>query len=309
MNKPHSYLFVKVLLLAFFLLLFNSWLAYHVGNNFIETYFANGVLVFFGFVSFLTKYLRKEQEEEIGEIYSRWLSAFLNFQVIAGLYVLFFMAGCFVSSVHIESNNNQPKAHIVLQAQEKENKQAATLELNEKSPTAKKTVLTIPFGRTFLLTTRGFQPYRFQVYPWVGKRIVLENDLQVSPTVVVRVRPENFVQLTRAKVRIQINANEPSVGSVESHAVIVVGQIPEIPSSYCERWHNELKGIYRDDVIIYSYLNRWCADEPLFLQADLQPYDSLRIELTSRDGDVFATSHGMVGTDPFLEFKFKTLQP
>lgn len=309
MDRPNNYLFVKVLLLAFFLLLLNSWLAYHVGNNVIETYFTNIVLVFFGFFGFLTKYLQKEEEEKIGQIYSRWLSAFLNFQVIAALYVLFFMASCFVSSVHLSGSNSRAQHSLQLQPQSQTNKPAATMELNEQTPTAKKTVLTIPFGRTFLLTTRGFQPYRFQVYPWVGKRIVLENDLQVSPTVVVRVSPENFVQLTRAKVRVQVNKNAPSVGPVESRAVIVIGQVPEIPSTYCERWHNELKGIYRDDVLIYSYLNRWCADEPLFLEADLQPYDSLRIELTSRDGDVFATSRGVVGTDPFIEFKFKTLHP
>ena len=92
MNKTDSYIFIKIILVAFFLLILNSWLAYHIGEDFLETYFVNGILVFFAIVSFFLKYLRRGEEEKFNQLYSNWLSGILSFQVIAGFYILFFMA-------------------------------------------------------------------------------------------------------------------------------------------------------------------------------------------------------------------------
>lgn len=308
MNKTDNYLFIKILLLAFFLLLLNSWLTYHIGENFIETYFVNGILVLFAIASFLIKYLKKDEEEKINQLYNRWLSGFLNFQVIAGLYILFFMTGCFVSSIHITSNKNQANASLNLYLPGDSDTTENKFEISEKNPAIRKTVLTIPFGRSFILDTKGYQRFKFQVYPWTGKEIILENDLMVSPTIIARVPVGYFMQLSRAKLMVQHNHQSIDTFNLSSRATIVIGQIPEIPEIYFEKWNSELRGMYKDEVTIYQSLNKWSMEEPLFIRSDLHAYDSLNLVLTSAAGKKFAVCKGMVNSDQFMELKFKSLE-
>ena len=255
MSKAENYLFLKILLLALFLLLLNSWMTYHIGQDFMETYFVNGVLVFSGLVSFLVQYLRKGQEEKINKIYSRWLYSVLNFQVIGGLYILFFMVGCFVSSVHISTNKAQSQTVINLSAPHDSTDISTRLEISENNLSVSKTLLTIPFGRTFVLDTKGYQKLQFQVYPWIGKRIDLENDLQISPSVIMRVPAEKLTLLSRLKLRVQRNKETAVTYDLKNHATIILGQLDEIPPTYFEKWLSELRGKYEEDLtgsFIYS---------------------------------------------------------
>jgi len=307
MNKTDNYIFIKIILVAFFLLILNSWLAYHIGEDFLETYFVNGILVFFAIVSFFLKYLRRGEEEKFNQLYSNWLSGILSFQVIAGFYILFFMAGCFVSSIQISSNKNQQNIPLNLVSPGDSDTSITKLEISEKNPVVKKTVLTVPFGRSFSLDTKGYQQLEFQVYPWTGKKIVLENDLKVSPTILARVPVEYFMQLSRAKLIVKHNNQYTDTFNLNSHATIVLGQIPEIPEDYFEKWHNELKGMYEDEVTIFQSLNKWSIEEPLFIRSDLLAYDSLNLVLTSATGKKFAVCRGMVNSEKFMELKFKSL--
>lgn len=308
MNETGNYLFIKILLLAFFLLLLNSWLTYHIGEDFIETYFANGILVLFAIVSFLVKYLKKEEEEKLNQLYNRWLYGFLSFQVIAGFYILFFMTGCFVSSIHISSNKNQAITPVNLYIPGNSDTTEKKFEISEKNPVIKKTVFTIPFGRSFIIDTKGYQRLKFQVYPWTGKKIILENDLMVSPTIIARVPIGYFMQLSRAKLIVKHNHQSIDTFNLSSRATIVLGQIPEIPETYFEKWHSELRGIYQDEVTIYQSLNKWSIEEPLFIRSDLHAYDSLNLVLTSAAGKKFAVCKGMVNSEQFMELKFKSLE-
>jgi hypothetical protein len=216
------------------------------------------------------------------------------------------MAGCFVSSIQISSNRIQSDTSLNLFTSS--DSTGAKIEISEKYPVAKKSVLTIPFGRSFILNTKGYQQLEFQVYPWIGKRIILENDLKVSPTILARVPVEYFMQLARAKLILQHNHQTIDTFDLKGRATIVIGQISEIPEDYFEKWHIELKGLYRDDVIIYSSLNKWSVEEPLFIPVDLHAYDSLDLELTSASGKKFAVCKGTADSDKFKELKFKSVE-
>jgi len=304
MDKTDNYIFIKILLAAFFLLLLNSWLTYHIGKDFLETYFVNGILVFFALVSFFLKYLKKDEEEKINKTYSRWISGILSFQMIAVFYILFFMAGCFISSIQISSNKNQVNTSLNLFT--RSDSTPAKLEISEKNPFAKKVVLTIPFGRSFILATKGYQQLKFQVYPWIGKRITLENDLKVSPTIIARIPVVDLKLRQKAKLIVQLNQQLIDTFEMKGRATIVLGQIPEIPEEYFEKWLTELRGLYNEEMLIYSKLNIW-REEPLFIPIDLHAVDSLNLELTYDFGEIFAACKGIVDSEKFKELKFKSL--
>ena len=181
------------------------------------------------------------------------------------------------------------------------------LEISSQEPVARKTVFTIPFGRTFILHAKGYQQFNFKVYPWIGKRILLENDLSVSPTAIVRVPPNFHMQLPRAKISFQHNSKKPQIIELTNHATVIFGQIPEIPDEYIGKWLNELRGQYPDQTVIYSTLNKW-TDNPLFVPTDFLVDDSLKLVLLSTEGEKFAVCEGTLDAVKFKEFKFKSLQ-
>jgi hypothetical protein len=306
MNKTDNYIFIKILLAAFFLLLLNSWLTYHIGKEFLETYFVNGILVFFAFVALILKYLGKDKEDKVNQIYSRWINGLLSFQVIAGFYILFFMAGCFVSSIQISSNRVKTDTSLNLFNTAGFDSTAMKFEISEKNPVVKVTILTIPFGRSFILAAKGYQQLKFQVYPWIGKRIVLENEMKVSPTIIARVPAGDLKLRSKAKLIVHLNRQYIDTFEMKGCATIVLGQIPEIPEEYFEKWLSELRGLYNQEMLIYSKLNIW-REEPLFIPIDLLAVDSLNLELTYDSGEKFAGCKGIVDSDKFKELKFKSL--
>lgn len=308
MNKTDNYFFIKILLAAFFVFMLNSWLTYHIGESFIKTYFANGILVFLAIVNFFVKYYKKDAEEKFKELYSNWLSGILSFQVIASLYILFFIAGCFLTSIQISSDKIRQDTPISLIISGKSDTSTTNMVLSSKNPVVKRVVFTIPFGRTFILNAKGYLKYKFQVYPWVGKRITLENDLSVSPTIIARVLISEINQLRNARLIVQVNNGDTTSYRMSSRAVILIGQLSEIPEEYCTRWFNELKGTFDKDFTVYAYLNKWCANPPLFIKQDILPNDTLRMTLTTDEWIPLATCQGIVATDKFKEFRFKTLQ-
>ncbi|HAQ18659.1 MAG TPA: hypothetical protein DCR40_05405 [Prolixibacteraceae bacterium] len=306
MGKTDNYLFIKILLAAFFLLVLNSWLNYHIGKGFLETYFVNGILVFFAFVSFFLKYLKKGEAEKINQLSSRWVTGILSFQVIAGFYILFFMAGCFISSIQISSNRIKTNTSLSLIHTGSSDSTTLKFEISEKNPVAKVTVLTIPFGKSFILAAKGYQQLKFQVYPWIGKRIILENEMKVSPTILARVPAGDLKLRSKAKLIVQHNHQYIDTFDLKGRATIVIGQIPEIPEEYFEKWHTELRGLYNDERTIYSKLNIW-REEPLYIPFVLLADDSLKLELTYDYGEKFAFCKGIVDSGRYKELKFKSL--
>jgi hypothetical protein len=306
--KLNNYFFIKILLVAFFIFMLNSWLTYHISESIIKTYFVNGILAFFAILNLLVKYYKKNAEDEIKELYSSWLNGILSFQVIVGLYVLFFIAGCFISSIQLSSDKIQQDTPLSIMIPGKSDSSKIDMVLTPKNPVLKKVVFTIPFGRDFVLNTKGYLKYKFQVYPWTGKRITLENDLRVSPTIIVRVMGSEINQLLNARLIVQINNQDTLFYRMSSHAVILIGQISEIPDEFSKRWFNELKGTFEKDFTVYTYLNKWCTNDPLFIKQNILPNDTLRIILTTDEWIPLASCEGIVDTDKFKEFRFKTLQ-
>lgn len=308
MNKPNNYFFIKILLAAFFVFMLNSWLTYHISDSIIKTFYVNGILVFFAILNLLVKYYNKNAEDEIKKLYANWFSGILNFQVIAGLYILFFIAGCFISSIQLSSDKIQQDTPLSVMIPGKSDSSKINMTITPKNPIVKQVVFTIPFGRDFILNTKGYLPFKFQVYPWTGKRITLENDLRVSPTILVRVLVSEINQLKNARLIVQINNRDTMSYRMKSHAVILIGQISEIPEEFCARWFNELKGTYEKDKEVYAYLNKWCTIDPLFIMQNILPNDTLRITLTTDEWIHLATCEGIVYSDKFQEFKLKTVQ-
>ncbi len=299
MKKQDEHIFIKILLLAFLLLLVYSWFTYHIYNDMIVK--ATGAfLTFWALVSFLLKYQKKDDQDKFRDILSQWLSAFLNYKSITVMYILFFFTGSFVSSVHIYARNTRKDMNITLYT----GKDTIKNKLTAQNPEVDRTILTTPFGKNLTLKADGYQRTQIRIFPWTGKRIVVENDLKVSPTLIVRIPEAHFLQLAKARISIDLNGRKRTF-ETNKHALLIIGQVSEVPEKYCNKWLNELRANYEDNRIIYQNLNNWCDNPPLFIPLNIGTYDSISICLISRGGDTLSVCKGTTDMRAFKELRFK----
>lgn len=304
MEKSEARLPVKVLLLAFYILLLYSWFSYHFDNEIIKA-ITGAVLLFAAILSFLMKYQNKAKEDKLKDFLNDWLNALLSLQVIIFLYILLFIVGCFISSIHVGSEN--PVRNLKVYLLNVRYDTIKDYDLGKSNPLIKRTVLTIPFGRSFLVKAEGYQNHSFRVYPWSGKQISIEKDLQVSPSVLLRIPVKYLPELTRLKLRLRIN-NYSQIFNINDHGAIIIGQPSEIPENYYSKWQIELRSIVNSDQIINSALNDWWVKEPLFLPANFMAFDSLRVELLSSRDSVYAQCNAIIGPQKLKELNFNTLR-
>ncbi len=298
MDRKDDHIFIKILLLAFLLLLLYSWFTFHIYNDLISK-ITGAFLTFWAFVSFFISYQKKESRDKFKDILSKWLSGILNYRFIAFLYILFFISGSFISSVHIYSNNNKNITVSIY-----DDRDSVSGKLGPQKQELKHTILTTPFGRTMMLAADGYQKAQVQIFPWTGKRIIVEQYLKISPTLILRIPEEHFMQLSKARINIDTKGSKKTF-ETDRHTVIVIGQSPEIPEKYCNKWLNELRATYENNIIIYKVLNKWCDTTPLFIPLNLGTYDSIRVDLISRAGDTLAVCKGITDTGKFKELRFK----
>ncbi len=299
MNKHDDHIFIKILLLAFLLLLLYSWFTFHIYNDLISK--STGLfLTFWAFVSFFIKYQKKDNQDKFKDILSQWISAILDYRFIIFMYILFFIAGSFVSSVHIYTKNDKKNITVRLY----DSKDTITEKLTPKKEEIKHTILTTPFGRTMMLEADGYRKAQVQIFPWTGKRIIIEQYLKISPTLILRI-PELYLnQLSEAKIFVEIKGFKKAF-ELNKHALVIIGQSTEIPEKYCSKWLNELRATYEKDILIYKTLNKWCDTSPLFIPLNIGTYDSIKIDLISRAGDILAVSTGITDTNRYKELRFK----
>jgi hypothetical protein len=302
MDKQNDQILIKILLLAFFFLLVYSWFSFHVYNDLIAGG-TGALLTFWALVSFLLKYQKKDEQDRFRDILSRWLSGLLSYRIIVVLYILFFITGSFISSVHVVTGNVQKNLPVTICA----GKDTTHFTLSPSAPEVKYTVFASPFGKTFALKAEGYQKTEMQVYPWIGKRILVERDLPVSPTLIIRIPEPYFMFLSRAALKVIINNRVSKTIKMKKHATVLIGSTSDYPPKYCDRWLNELRGKYEDTKSVYSYLNQWCNDT-LFIPVNLGVYDSIRIELLSGTGELLAAGSGVAGAKIMKELRLKSVK-
>ncbi|NIM16543.1 MAG: hypothetical protein GTO45_31405, partial [Candidatus Aminicenantes bacterium] len=66
----------------------------------------------------------------------------------------------------------------------------------------------------YYLEVKGFQRYSFDLYPWIGKKIRISEDLEVSPSILVRVPADSLGMISKGKI--VVTAGEKVIAQKET---------------------------------------------------------------------------------------------
>ncbi len=279
----------RLFILALLVVLVNTWTATHFGKEPEQFILFHVPVAVLGIAGLFVKYLDNEHKKNVGRKLGNWFLFFLHTPSLVFLWSVFFLAGTFVSSVTINSVDINNKLIASIYPHER------FLENNKQDPKKISKIGTPlplicnPFGKPYLLKADGYQQFPFELYPWIPKRIRVEKDLTVSPSIFVRIPFESQHLINTGIVEAYINGQKILSDSLKGRGALLIGRKQEIPSEFLERWNLELRSKIPEEqeAAIYVTLKHWLVDT-LHLHYEMTPLDTLNVRLIAGSGKINA---------------------
>lgn len=301
-SKSNGHLFLRILILALFIVLLNSWTLQHFGREIKQFSISNLVVVVYGVLNFFLEFYTSEEETKQSKI-KAGLDAITNTPILISMFVLFLIIGSFVSSVSVSSDYKINKAVVVTPLNQKESKKSSA-RLTESNSEVRFTKFIAPFGNRFRLNVEGYQAYSFDLYPWVSKKIKINEDLQVSPSVIMRIPAELHRYLNKTRFDVYYNDSLIAKKETGTNGTLIIGKEIQIPIENIDRWIIELKSKLSEEKEVYKRLLTW-IDDPLFIPYELEPFDTLDIKLVLDNNTVLTSARFSISVKEFQEIIMK----
>lgn len=295
-----EYLLVRIFILSLFVFFINVWCLHHLGNLSWKLPVANSPLLLVAIVSFFKQFLEKEEKEKFSKMLRRWFFFFAETEVLIFLFCVFLIAGSMISSVMVMAGGVSEKAEVHLTSEGKARDSEKSSILEKPNDVLRFIRFTTPFGRSFYIEVKGYLRYSFDLYPWIGKKIRVMDDLTVTPSIIIRV--PTGVSLNLENGRIAVYSNSKEIAGKETNknqGALLIGRNLPIPSSFIERWRLELIafGVDKEAPAARSIL-RW--QTPLIVDDPTEPIipgKSLLAKFLTKEGKTKAKAKFIVGTE------------
>ncbi|NIS38895.1 hypothetical protein GWN26_13615, partial [Candidatus Saccharibacteria bacterium] len=188
--------------LAIFLL--NLWSAHHLGTTIGDLSFINGPLGILAVVSFLAQWLTEKEASDFKTRVRKWFLFFLKPPALIFLYAFLLICSSLVSSVTVLSDGTPGKLTVALTPEGNNQGNEKKEELRGSNDVVRFIDSTTPFGRPFYLEVDGYLRKSFDLYPWVGTKIRVREDLTPLPTVLLRIPTAARMFLSGGSVELYI---------------------------------------------------------------------------------------------------------
>jgi hypothetical protein len=190
----------RLLALGLMLGIVQFWLQRHLALSFLEEVKAAPLIaVLIPFLVTLLDFLAgKAPRKKFQNCLRRRAVVVLRTPVLGLLLALLVVAGSMVSSVTVLAAGTHDALPVTVRRESGVRTQVA--DANRGFPAAVRSVnlaatanevrllmLTNPFGAACVIEVEGYQPYSFDLYPWIGKRVRVDRDLEHAPSLLVRV--------------------------------------------------------------------------------------------------------------------------
>jgi hypothetical protein len=206
------------------------------------------------------------------------------FAILTGLLVL---AMATLSSVTIRSDAPGEETSVSL-ATVDEGGTPRRSKLTADEPVARfRPVLTSPFGRLYRVRADGYLPAQINVFPLVGRQVLLGRDLVMSPSVLFRPFAEGIVALRDGAVfsvkRIRARKEELIAVDSGNDAAFLLGRPKPVSDAMMILWNLEVTASPAPDHIKAQMLLLWRSPRQLTLHTELAPRDCLVAEIRLHD--------------------------
>jgi len=221
-----------LLIVATFIL--TAWV-HHQFQNFGAVIIALNLFpILSGIFALFMNVASKKEDFIIKKGFRKFVLFFLKPGVLFILYLIIFLVGNFISTVTVFGDGTAEKIDFGIAPVGM--KISTSGHLDSSNPNKSSIHLTNPFGKSFDIEATGYLRESFELYPWVGKKIRISEDLRPAPSLYVRLdaTPPEF-----ENGRFIVLSDKDTLGTVGICAncgALLLGKEKSVPLIWKDRW-------------------------------------------------------------------------
>lgn len=300
-HESNSLLIPTVTLLVL-LAAVDLWCTRHLGMGLTDPRWLGAVGVSFGAAAAILDFIAPKRDKDAIPNKVRGVLRVLlspKAQIVALVVVVAF--GATLSSVVVLPEPEAQPAALQLTALEDGQTHTAVLQPGENPDPF--LVQTTPFGRLFELKLDGYLPLRFEVFPLVGATVSPGDDLEPSPTLLIRPHWKALRALEdNATLVVKLGNGTELVRDKGSRSSFLVGRNQSLPSTSLGTWGLELNaeaGVAEN--VRARTLLEWSRPKHLVPAQELAPGMEIDVMVVSAADKVVARASARLGRQRLID--------
>lgn len=277
------------------------WIDHHFSAwpFFIGITYAAGTL--YGLLGLLFKISNEPDETKSKQILQRVLLFFLKPVMLFILFTIIFVVGNSLSTVLVYADDVEEPISISVVSEDAADTPAAILSKKDKQLYF--TRLTNPLGRTYHIEATGYVKKSFELYPWVGKKIDVEKDMQPVPSVFIRVNgPPNLFQDGQFKIHSKKFGTRTVPIAKGDIGALLIGRVKSFPESWAEKWEQKLNTYLKTDDALYPIILDGWRNYRHLDNVSIEPGDTFELSVLSSGDAVVASGTITVTESAFQDY-------
>ena len=307
---PLSWQPLRLAVLALLLGVVQLWVSLHLAGNWLVLLATLTVLT-----NTTIQVFQAGSAQEDDDVKRRWSRALARWALhgwsLALLTVAVVLLVSMRSSVRISASGAQVPVTVNLRAIGAAAEEAVLRELRDPEGELHLPCATLWGGRSYILDVQGYRRHYFEVHPWRGAKLVLTRDLEVAPTLLVRLTGSLRAQAAGGEIRLSRRTDQGIVLLAKTttearRAAARFGRARELPGTLLEGWRIEVEASMNEDAprgAVARVLDSWLRPLPVGEVLTLRPGDPLRAEFLAPDGTLQAQLDFSVGSGHFQDIR------
>ena len=288
-NSKLSDHWVNIILLAIAIFFANLWLKHHLSDRSQLIVIVNALIAIYGVAySIIGKTFGEEGQKEVGSWIERVFWILLKPGFLVSLYLVILLSASLYASVWLVNNGLRGSVAIELSPMDTESRNKKLLQFTQQNEILKKGYFTSPFGRIMSIRAKGYRDHNFVLYPFVGKKIMLNDVMIPLPSIWVRSYP-TIVNILLDDCHLAILSKsgkdtlfiQPTQNTVGSY---IIGEPQSVTSFQIESWQREASAYYRNEgPDLSNTLLKWNRTKYFDEKLDLEINKEYQAMLISND--------------------------
>ena len=307
-TKKLSDYWINIALLTLAVFLVNAWVTRHFGEQWKTIVWTNVIVVLTGIFGFFTRFFSESDQTEFRSKTRAIFYTFLSRRFLIAFYVIFFLIASFFTSVTIMADGARDKIKVDVTAEGKDNDTTNIKQIEDPNDVVRFYRFVSPFGSSFYVTAEGYARKSFEVYPWVGKKIRVKEDLDYAPTLWIRI-PSTLINTLLDRSRLFVITDQDTLYKVPTEpgfGSVVIGRPQTITEEQLRLWEREASAYFSvDGSELNQTLIGWSAVKQASNHSTLKEGMRINIVLQHLSGKKLAGSNHIIGDDDLIDILLK----
>jgi hypothetical protein len=299
---------INILLFAIGILLLNSWAVNIFGGHIKNLIWTNIILAIAGIAGFMIKLFPENEQLQFKQMFSSLFMIFISKKFLIIFYAVLLVISSFFTSITLKSSDDAQEVKALVAARSIEGSENFK-SINKNNNPARFFRFSHPFGRKFHVEAEGYSKTTVKVYPWLGKKLALDEDLRPSTTLWIRL-PTTLVNTLLDQCALVICNENDTLYNVKTElgkGSLVIGRKLSVSEERLSSWTMEASTFIdaNEPSLVNNILFGWQSIRHINPEHELGREDELKIFLNHASGMTLAQAIVTGADKPVIDVLLK----